>query len=118
MPAQVVSLRFCAQWFMTFEAPSRSSPGAHHVVRFVRGEGARCTCKAFEASSRRRSTHDLKECRHVGEVMRRACLWNEQWYAGGDRTLAPVASSLGQPTVAGDSCPECGGPVCLVRVAA
>lgn len=116
MPADVASLRFCAQWFQHFLVQSDSQPGVSHTVSFARGAGASCTCKAYKhAARRRRDPTDIVECKHIRRVMREACLWNEQWYEGGARTMAPATPQVsGATPVAGHACPQCGGPV--VRV--
>jgi len=101
-------MRFCAQWFMTFHAPSSSSPGAFHTVTFIRGEGGHCTCKAYEHWVPR-NPGDIRECKHIRYVMQHACLANEQWYSGGDRTLQPVPDTCTEHANTEEPCPACGG---------
>lgn len=113
MPAQLASLRFCAQWFMTFRVAG-SGEGVFYNVLFQRGEGPSCTCPSFQ---RRTGWRDVRECKHTRRVMAEACLWNEQWYDGGDRSRVPVEGSLRSNPVEGDSCPACGGPVVKVLCA-
>lgn len=110
MPAEIVTCHFCADWFSSFVVPS-SRGGNSYRVHFQQGFGAVCECKAYEYSKD-------KTCKHVRYVMEHACLWNEQWYSGGDRTLRPEPDSLvGYPIISGATCPQCGGPVCPVRIA-
>jgi len=115
MPAQLQSLRFCAQWFMTFHVKSSSSDTTY-VVTFVRGEGGHCTCKAYE-HFRPKSHTDIRECKHIRHVMKHACMWNEQWYNGGDKTLQPVDGTCTMRADPSQPCARCGGPTVGVTCA-
>ncbi len=103
--------RFCAQWFMLFYVQGTAKDP--YVVFFERGQGPHCTCLAFEHSREK-----IKTCKHVVRVMTHACLWNELWYSGGDRTLQPVPRTCRVRTANGYECPQCGGPVVIVPSAA
>jgi hypothetical protein len=107
--------RFCAQWCMTFLVQSDSDAAVKYRVQFDRGLGPSCTCPAFRKS--RGYRHGIRECKHVLRVMQHACLWNEQWYSGGDNTLAPMEGSCTAETSTDQRCPRCAGPVISVTSA-
>jgi hypothetical protein len=124
MSAQVVIGRFCAQWFMSFNV--QGSAKEPYVVHFEEGHGPHCTCKAFEHG--KRDETGFKSCKHIEHVMKHACLWNEQWNDGGDRTLSPIPGSCTTSVVERRSwrlglgsgrhkCPKCGGPIIYRQIA-
>jgi hypothetical protein len=43
--------------------------------------------------------------------MLRACLWNSQWYDGGDQTMTPIVDSCTASPITDEVCPACEGPV-------
>lgn len=110
MPAEIVNSVFCAQYWATFEVPS-SDGRTKYRVTLAGGEGqAHCECKAWEFAP-----VDGKDCKHIREVWKEACLWNPQWHDGGPNTLQPVETY--ERKVPGEQCPACGGPVVPVRIA-
>ena len=112
MSAEVVTGFFCADYFSDFLVPG-SKPGTSHRVS-LGGLSAHCSCPAFQFF---RGPEMERTCKHIAYVWEHACLWNEQWCEGKADDLDPVAGSCDYPTVQGESCPHCGGPVCPVKIA-
>lgn len=105
----IIKVRYCAQWFKTFTVAG-SKPGVKYSVSFAQDLGPRCTCPAFE-----HAVGEVKTCKHIQRVMKHACLWNERWYAGGDKSLTPDENSLRVAPTMNDMCPHCGGRIVTVR---
>lgn len=111
MSAEIVTGRFCADYFSSFEVPG--SRGNTYVVT-LGGTAADCTCPAYKFF---RGPEYDRTCKHIAYVWEHACLWNEQWCDGKEDDLSPVAGSLTYDTIPGEVCPHCGGPVCPVKIA-
>lgn len=105
MPAEVVTLLWCADYDAIFEVPS-SDGSKTYRVQFSPSGGAYCTCPGFMYRDK---------CKHIEHVFEEACLWNPQWYDGGARTVRP--SYRGVHNVPHETCPKCHGPMIAVRCA-
>lgn len=110
MPAEIVTGRFCANYFSLFKVPG-SKPGVTYTVCL---DGGTCTCLAYQYF--RGEEHD-RTCKHVTLVFRSVCTWNEQWGEGRENLFQPVPDSRNYPVIPGETCPGCGGPVCPVKIA-
>lgn len=110
MPAEIVTGRFCADYFSVFDVPG-SKGAMWHVV--MNGTEASCDCPAFRYF---KGDPWDRTCKHITYVWDHACLWNEQWCDGKADDLEP-AESTGYPRIPGATCPACGGPVCPVKIA-
>jgi hypothetical protein len=108
MPAEIITSAFCADYDAIFHVPG-SKPGTHWTVQ-TDGLQIYCDCPAYKFAPEAN-----KHCKHADYVFAHACLWNPQWYDGGDRTIRPTHVTT--RTLASGSCPRCGGPVIPMRIA-
>lgn len=122
LASRSVTGRFCASFFGQYRIESSSGNRPYYPV--VNGPGAvpYCPCKAFEFSPLER-----RNCKHLDRINLEACFWNETssnypeapsygHYLDKHITLRPVAIDE-RTVITGDSCPNCGGPVCSFTVA-
>lgn len=107
MSYEIVTGQFCSSWFGTYEIAG--SKGAVYCVDIYGAEQApHCTCPAYKFSKDR-------TCKHIDQVMKRACLWNCQWHDGNkDHDLTP--KYVNERTLH-DTCPNCAQPTVPVRIA-
>lgn len=111
MPAEVVTGRFCASWFASYDIPS-SKPGKSYRCSLSGTHGPYCPCKSFEFSPL-----DSRNCRHIEQIHREACLWNVQWHEGNNPILLRPVAYDSSYEIPNDTCPNCGGPVIAVKIA-
>ena len=114
MPAEIVTVGFCPQYWSRWEV--QGSKGAVYRLTLNGAEHQpHCTCPAFEYAP-----EDAKDCKHVRKVWDHGCLYNPQWkdagpndYAEHGITLIEVDNSRPWP----DPCPGCDQPMIPVRIA-
>jgi hypothetical protein len=103
MPAQLEHMADCASCFGVYEVPNSRGSGTYRVE--LGGENwSHCPCKGFEFRG---------ECRHIGEVYKKACCWNPQ-YGEGKRNpeLKPIEYTYDK--FVSEPCPMCGGKMVAV----
>ena len=105
MPAEITTGRFCADYFSSFRMMGDSGIIYTVAVDY-------CSCPAFQYAP-----EEDKTCKHTMRLFKIGCFWNEQWYDGGERLIKPEEGSCTYPIWEGEQCPNCGGPVCPVRIA-
>jgi len=74
-----------------------TSDGSVVYHAYVRGLDAHCTCPGWQYH---------QKCRHVDELFREACMWNEHWNSMGLQVMSGPGGGNEELV-----CPNCGGRV-------
>jgi hypothetical protein len=107
----IITAAFCSSYWGVYEVPSASGPGKHTVTLDGEAE-AHCTCPGYEFSKA-----DPPTCRHIKQVNREACLWNNAWGGQNEVKLEPIGYHYGPAHIKDMRCPNCAAHVCPKRVA-
>lgn len=107
----MTAIWLCADFFSTFRVPSETLPGRTYRITAA-SLNIECTCPAF-----RKSAWPHPPCKHIRRLYETACFWNSLQPNPGTAQVRPASVADRAPLVDG-TCPQCGGPLCKIEIAA
>ena len=112
MPAEIVTVEFCPQYYSCWEV--EGSKGAKYETTLNGAEQAPyCTCPAFKYSTD-------QNCKHIVLLWTHCCLFNPQWKDPGPNDYAEHGIKLlftDEMHTLTERCPGCDQPMIPVRIA-